>query len=376
MDATLDEPMDIDTSQLMPQTPLNNRVKQRPTDDSLTKSSEETSENLSDAKPFAKPPISGAKIIKPIPRPKLTKPYVPQANDFNEDDFVNLDPFKSKPKIGFESSSTSSTSITSTNMNTNPSNDDLLNENQLSDEWETHKKKSPNNNRKSLTKTSPNHEDTNSTHKTSQQETSPPTKQTSSVVSSNTDLSSSVSSSPPPPEQNEQNPLLVLSATSTSSLSSANTNSTSSIANSNGNVKEEFNFQTPKHQIYHTKLDHEEDEIKLSDDKLANLKKCQFIEGTRGGGGTPNDLNDDNLIDFKQFTDDDPTVATPKVNANDFKTDENLNAVDAVVFDSIFTNDNGILLVIFIIKIIRSLNSLYRFSIVSGYIREERSQFN
>ena len=198
-----------------------------------------------------------------------------------------------------------------------------LNENCPSDEWETHRKRSNSNSRKSLTKLD---------DKTSQQETSPPTKQTSSIVSSNTDLSS-VSSSPPP---EQSNPLMVLSATSTSSFSSSNTNSTSSMTNK----LEDCQFQTPKHQIYTNNIEiNVIDEIKidLNDDTLSK----KFIE-TITTRVTSNDV--DNLIDFNKLNDlnevnDD---FDSKINeTTDFKTEDNLNAVESVVFDSIFSNDNG-----------------------------------
>jgi hypothetical protein len=62
MDATMDEPMDVDTSQLMPQTPLNNQriMSRRPEEPAI--SNEENPKQVA----TAKPPISGAKIVKPI----------------------------------------------------------------------------------------------------------------------------------------------------------------------------------------------------------------------------------------------------------------------------------------------------------------------
>ena len=53
----MDEPMDIDTSQFMPQTPLNNRTIQQPQRLDLEE----------EQQPKAKPPISGAKIVKSRP---------------------------------------------------------------------------------------------------------------------------------------------------------------------------------------------------------------------------------------------------------------------------------------------------------------------
>ena len=63
----MDEPMDVDTSQFMPQTPQNNqRIMSRRQEDPPVSNEENT-------KPIAttKPPISGAKIVKPIRPGKL-----------------------------------------------------------------------------------------------------------------------------------------------------------------------------------------------------------------------------------------------------------------------------------------------------------------
>lgn len=375
MDATMDEPMEVDTT--MSQTPLNTQrtVSRRP--------DEQPAFNDDEPKPTttAKPPIHGAKIVKPIRPvgPRVVKPYVPPvAGDFNEDKFANIDPFKSKPKVGIETTPTnnpadapsssyrdlnneddglstptrqsapaSTTATTPTsNISTTPPATAAEQDNQQ-DEWESHKKRSSSSGRKSFSKMIQDE----STTKTSQQDTSPPTKQTSSIVSSSTDLSSSVSSSPPPTDHAGQpiNPLLALSATSTSSFSSSNTNSTSSIGGTVGlsKLNDDINFQTPKHQTYSNNLNNLNDELlkddvsasqELSQEKLAQLKQCQFIESS-SRGEMFNDI--DNLIDFNKLHDTSAS-ADEKINeTNDFKTDENLQShVDMVVFDSIFSNDN------------------------------------
>jgi len=322
----------------------------------------------------------------------VVKPYVPQSvNDFNDDEFANIDPFKSKPKVGIETTPTNNSVDTSyadkINDNlTTPTNESATSTVSVTksidehpDEWESHKKRGSMGGRKSFTKM------IDESTKTSQQDTSPPTKQTSSIVSSSTDLSSSVSSSPPPSDNNQViNPLLVLSATSTSSFSSSNTNSTSSIGNVN-KLNDEINFQTPKHQTFsNTQSDDLRDEAtnepsnellneplnepsddqfnELSQEKINQLKQCQFIESS-----SRSELNDvDNLIDFNKLHDMSAS-ADDKINeTNDFKTDENMQtAVNSVVFDSIFSNDNGM-----------CIYKYTRFSIILGFVREKRSQFN
>ena len=99
-------------------------------------------------------------------------------------------------------------------------------------------------------------------------------------------------------------------------------------------------FQTPKHQIYTNNIEInviDEFKIDLNDDTLSK----KFIE-TITTRVTSNDV--DNLIDFNKLNDlnevnDD---FDSKINeTTDFKTEDNLNAVESVVFDSIFSNDNG-----------------------------------
>jgi hypothetical protein len=305
MDASinLDEPMDIDTSQMLQQTPLNNRVLIH----NYNNNNDENNET-SNIKSNTKPPISGAKLIKSI-RPTGSSSNGVSKISFSNDDNIDFDPFKPKPKI-------------STDLTNSPPPPPATTNNEIKDEWESHKKNS----------------------RIKQQDTSPPVKQISSIVSSNNDLSSGSSSSvsgSPPLSDNQAN--LVLSATSTSSFSSSsNTNSASSINN--------INFQTPKSQTYSNNIDilktptnHEQEQEDEEVEKFNNLKN-KFVEKRIDTTAT---TEIDNLIDFKlnDFNDEDDVnnIDNNKINeTNDYKTEATLNAVESVVFDSIFSNDNGI----------------------------------
>jgi len=320
MDASinLDEPMDIDTSQMLQQTPLNNRVLVHNYNNNNNNDENNETSNI---RSNTKPPISGAKLIKSI-RPtgsSSSSNGVSKISFSNDVDDIDFDPFKPKPKISTDLTNSPPPSATTTTTN-----------NEIKDEWESHKKNS------------------RTKQQQQQQDTSPPVKQISSIVSSNNDLSSGSSSSvsgSPPLSDNQAN--LVLSATSTSSFSSSsNTNSASSINN--------INFQTPKSQTYSNNIDilktptnHEQEDEEV--EKFNNLKN-KFVEKRIDTTAT---TEIDNLIDFKlnDFNDEDDVNNTDnnKINeTNDYKTEATLNAVESVVFDSIFSNDNGIYIFLFV----------------------------
>ena len=107
----MDEPMEID-----PSTPFANKIRQviKQQDDQLDSLNNET--GLKEQQPTNGPklvkPINGPKIVKPV-RPAVVAPKVirpngglplPQLND----DFDNIDPFKTKSKIGFDTSESQS----------------------------------------------------------------------------------------------------------------------------------------------------------------------------------------------------------------------------------------------------------------------------
>ncbi len=116
-DDTMDEPMDID-----PSTPFNaNKIRPvtiRPHQDTTTdinNQDTDSSQHLNQHQgPRVVKPVNGPKIVKPI-RPQAVVPKVirpnglplPQINNENnadQDDFLEVDPFKTRTKIGFDTS--------------------------------------------------------------------------------------------------------------------------------------------------------------------------------------------------------------------------------------------------------------------------------
>ena len=209
----------------------------------------------------AKPNGTGPKIIKSIRptggspcngKPGLAKPQHIIEQQTNGDDYADVDldnPFKSKPKLGFDSSQVSPLPSSANRVDlidtVNMRSPTSPNPNAVQDEWETHKKRS------SSTRKSPTSLNSPPPPLMQQQhlkepvvndlapvpdvvvtQASPNLKQISSVVSSTTDISSVID------EQTnaQQNPQLQLLISSSSSNSS-NTTSTSSLSSSNKDEK-------------------------------------------------------------------------------------------------------------------------------------------
>ncbi|CAF0941569.1 unnamed protein product [Brachionus calyciflorus] len=187
-----EEPMEVD-----PGTPLFTRQ--------LPSQQNQNTENQPPTSPNSTK-INRPKIVKPVrPPPRMVRPPLPNDNDFDAD----INPFQTRAKIGFDSATSSSSSISNENnqdyflkedinpFNTRRSlarspspNKDQISQEETNgsandDEWETHKKRS--NSRRSVN----NHHQNN-------QLLSPTINQSSSVsvVSSTTDLSSTSSISP------------------------------------------------------------------------------------------------------------------------------------------------------------------------------------
>ena len=394
----MDEPMEID-----PSTPFVNKTRQainmqeshEPKYDTI-ESLKESSESLSDENAagkslqakITKPTNVGAKIVKPIrptgigPRiikPAMTGLPLPSFNDFPGDDFATADPFKSKPKLGFDNSQFQSPGNFNLRLSDETMNEDMMNNAgleqnpfkskktlanspvlsptamlknalyktspqsnkydeepnpadksvslQQNDEWESHKKRSSSN--RSL----------NTSGTQSKQPQSPLAKQSTSLVSSNTDLSSdNLNSSPPTAAGQQLNQLLVLSTSESESAStsvySSNTASTSSINNKNIDLNEMVN---ECHEVvFEAKNNFEEDckfEAKQAE-AVAAVTTSRFVGTSRlSQENTQFQGFEENLVDLSENA---PLNNTFK------KEDSNkINAVENVVFDSIFSNDTG-----------------------------------
>ena len=347
-----------------------------------------TTKSIQHAK-ITKPTNVGAKIVKPIrptgigPRiikPAMTGLPLPSFNDFPADaDLATADPFKSKPKLGFDSSQFQSPGNFNLRLSDETINDDMMNntgseqnpfkskktlanspvlsptallKNALcrtspqsnkydedqnpadksgsqpqNDEWESHKKRSSSN--RSL----------NTSGSQCKQPQSPLAKQSTSLVSSNTDLSSdNLNSSPPTAAGQQLNQLLVLSTSESESAStsvySSNTASTSSINNKNIDLNEMVN--ECHEAVFAAKNNFEEDckfEAKQAE-AVAAVTTSRFVGTSRTSQeDTQFQCFEENLVDLSENV---PLNNTFK------KEDANkISAVENVVFDSIFSNDTG-----------------------------------
>lgn len=175
----------------------------------------------------AKPP--GAKIVKSIrpvgPRVVRPPPSSAETKPFECDEFADINPFASKPKIGFDSATSSSSSISNDQniqedinpfqtrrtlaRSPSPPSQNRESTENLNDEWETHKKRTSSSahRKSSISVNTANQQIQNEQQNQQQQQqqgsASPNTNQSSStsVVSSTTDLSSASSISP---QENQQ----------------------------------------------------------------------------------------------------------------------------------------------------------------------------
>lgn len=462
---TMDEPMDID-----PSTPFALKIRQTSIQ---RENNTENNENLNNdilnnetqlkeqrqqlnGPKIVKPIVSGPKIIKPIDRPKIIKPNglpLPHINtpenykDDNEnDEFGDIDPFKTKSNIGLDitefqtpvgfnlnlseetinctmdeqnidpfktKSSMMNSPVRNEPPKTNPfksppappiinANEEILNghideicsnssiqtgeTNSLTDEWETHQKRS--NNRSA----------NNSLNKQKS-----PSKQLQSEISSNTDISSTSDNNlmtSPTNNKNVNNSqnfggLSISpseSASESTSVLSSNTASTSSITNRNADLCEaEFNenlstskdvvwakpqtielnseeqyttpaaetpyffktreddFKTPTYQNKNEEIIDNNDEEIEEQKIMEHLKNNKFIGNSRNEEETPkpSDGFENNLVDFSEDTPNkipniemNENINTENINTENINTDNKFQAnVENVVFDSIFSSD-------------------------------------
>lgn len=371
--------MEVDTTMnSVPSTPVPNKQHlqdQVSNGEQKTDSSQLSPINKQNISPTGK---SGPKIVKPV-RPngaRVVKPIVKQNTydiSYNDDEFANIDPFQSKPKVGVDSNSDDNNRpindfndienpfqskkilarSPSPNSRANKSANDtglageieytngytLENGTPINDEWETHKKRLNPNRKSTMTvNTQLNGQDSNQIS---------PNNQISSTVSSTTDISSASSVSPnhqSHQQQNIQTQQILLS----SSSSSSHTTSTSSISSSNKDDLIGTKLNDASSNDFNSKMDTDPfNTPKQVNNKLSMITDRRSTEN----GDLNNDFNN-------QFTD---TLSSHINNENenvfkqqdfekliDFETNTNLpndvqaiNAMNNVIFDSIFSNDTG-----------------------------------